>query len=95
MKRTTTVSVLLAVLLVVGSGAALAPADATTASEATSPVYIMDGAVETAEISPGAIGVTAGTHETPALCLQGPVLEASPIEGPVGVPADIEPRFLL
>jgi len=95
MKRTTTFSVLLAVLLIVGSGAAVAQADAATASEATSPEYIMDGTVETGEFTTGPVAVNAGVQEPPAFGLQDPVQKASPVDVPVGFAAAEEPWFLL
>lgn len=94
MKRTTTFSVLLAALLIIGSGAAVAQADATTASEATSPVYIMDGPVETADISTTPVGINVGFEEPPAFGLEEPVQDASPVDVPVGITADEDPWFL-
>ena len=95
MKRITTLSVLMAVLLIVASGAAVAQAGTATASDVEAPEYIMDGTVETAEPVSGSIGGDTGVEEPPAFGLTDPVQNASPVSGPVGIASDQEPKFLL
>jgi hypothetical protein len=81
------------VLVVIGSGAAVAQAG-TAPGPAEAPTYIMDGPVDDAEPVTTSVGVSTGIGDLPVYVLNGPVddvdsVATPPTEGPE------DPRFLL